>query len=202
MSGLGRSETLESVSEKAKMRIVATALGLCVAVTASCSSSKRSPEPTAPPGAETADAAGEGEQQPQTSGDYAQRQAELFTLAEQKKRFLVESHLQRAGELKERLELEQAEQELAKALQLDPDNLEAKSMLLAVVVGFAEQDDPPALRRFGERRRRGREREGWRGTRGAGRGAGREQDGEYRQPAPAQRRPGFAQRCAEGQKLT
>ncbi len=132
MSGLGRSETLESVSEKAKMRIVATALGLCVAVTASCSSSKRSPEPTAPPGAETAEAAGADEQQPQTSGDYAQRQAELFTLAEQKKRFLVESHLQRAGELKERLELEQAEQELAKALQLDPDNLEAKSMLSEV----------------------------------------------------------------------
>jgi general secretion pathway protein D len=113
------------------MRIVATALGLCVAVTAACSSSGKEPEPmTAPEGPATAQP---GEtQEPQTSADYARQQEEQLSLAQQKKRFLVESHLQRAAELKERLELENAEQELARALELDPDNLEAKRMLAEV----------------------------------------------------------------------
>src|SRR5688572_16144023 len=109
------------------MRIVATALGLCVAVTAACSSGSKSPEPMAEP--EAGDAQEGQAQEPISSGDYASQQAELLSLAEQKKRFLVETHLQRAGEQKERMELEAAEQELARALQLDPDNLEAKSML-------------------------------------------------------------------------
>ena len=110
------------------MRIVATALGLCVAVTASCSSSGRSPESLPEPGAPEAQAPTAQE----STGDYAAQQAEFLSLAEQKKHFLVENHLQRAGELKERMELEQAEEELTKALQLDPDNLEAKSMLAEV----------------------------------------------------------------------
>ncbi|NOT32388.1 MAG: hypothetical protein HOP15_18235 [Planctomycetes bacterium] len=114
------------------MRIVATALGLCVAITASCSSSKQGREPAAPPDASASSGVADQQEPPQASGDYAQQLAEQFTLAEQKKGFLVDSHLQRASELKERLELEQAEQELAKALQLDPDNLEAKSMLSEV----------------------------------------------------------------------
>jgi general secretion pathway protein D len=116
------------------MRIAATALGLCVAVTAACSSSGKRSESTPPgeaPAGEMA-APGEAQEEPQTSGDYARQQAEQLSLAEQKKRFLVENHLQRAAELKERMELEQAEQELAKALQLSPDNLEAKKMLSEV----------------------------------------------------------------------
>jgi general secretion pathway protein D len=111
------------------MRIVAPLLGLCVAVTAACSSSGKEPEPmTAPESAE----AQSGAAQEQTSGDYTRQQEEQLTLAQQKKRFLVENHLQRAAELKERLEFENAELELTRALELDPDNLEAKSMLAEV----------------------------------------------------------------------
>src|SRR5262245_20534249 len=110
------------------MRIV-TALGLCVAVTAACASRKEKPEPAPSEGA----MAQEGEVEPQqTPGDYSQELADSLSLQEQKKSFLVESYLQHARELKERLELEQAEQELARALQLDPDNLEAKNMLSEV----------------------------------------------------------------------
>jgi len=111
------------------MRIAAIALGLCVAVTAACSSGGSKPEPVPP----TPNEAGEpAAGQPQSSGDYAQEQARQLSLAEQKKRFLVENHLQRASELKERSELEGAEQELAKALQLEPENAEAKQMLSEV----------------------------------------------------------------------
>ncbi|MSR62479.1 MAG: hypothetical protein EXS08_08545 [Planctomycetes bacterium] len=111
------------------MRIVATALGLCVAVTAACSSGGSKPEPTPPPN-EAGDSSVQDAQQ--SSGDYAQEQARQLSLAEQKKNFLVENHLQRAAELKERMELEAAEQELAKALQLAPENAEAKQLLSEV----------------------------------------------------------------------
>src|SRR5262245_4325711 len=121
---------------KIQMRTAAIALGLCVAVTASCSSGGKKPERAREEGA----GAEEGlvpteevkEQEPQTSGDYARQQAEQLSLAQQKQRFLVEQHLQRATELKERLELEKAQEELVGALQLDPDNLEAKSMLAEI----------------------------------------------------------------------
>ncbi len=113
------------------MRIAVTALGLCVAITASCSSNGKKSE-SMPEGASSEKVGEAGQDEPQTSGDYARQQADLLSLAEQKSRFLVEQHLQRATELKERLELEKAEQELAGALQLDPDNLEAKSMLAEV----------------------------------------------------------------------
>jgi len=105
------------------MRIVATALGLCVAITAACSSSGSAPEPVTPEGSE-APVAGQD-----SGGDYTRQQEEQLSLAQQKKRFLVENHLQRAAEMKERLEFESAERELAQALELDPDNLEAKNQL-------------------------------------------------------------------------
>lgn len=108
------------------MRIVATALGLCVAFTASCSSSGSAPEPVTPDGS-SSPAAGQ-----ESSGDYTRQQEEQLSLAQQKKRFLVENHLQRASEMKERLEFENAERELARALELDPDNLEAKNLLAEV----------------------------------------------------------------------
>jgi general secretion pathway protein D len=113
------------------MRIAVPLLGICVAVTAACSSGEKRSEPArAPAGPSTPSDAQQDE--PASAGDYARQQAEQLSLAEQKKQFLVEQHLQRAGELKERLELEQAEQELAKALQLAPDNLEAKTLLSEV----------------------------------------------------------------------
>lgn len=122
------------------MRIVATALGLAVALSTSCASRKERSEPSRemerPPVAETTQ--GEQEGQPAQSGqgappgDYASQQATELTLQQQKKAFLVESHIQRAQELKERLQLENAEQELARALELDPNNLEAKDLLAEV----------------------------------------------------------------------
>src|SRR5688572_23035083 len=114
------------------MRIAVSLLGLCVVVTAACKSSEKRSEPAPPSTDPSAPQAAAPQQEPETSGDYARQQAEQLTLAEQKKRFLLEQHLQRAAELKERLELEQAEQELAKALQLAPDNIEAKTMLAEV----------------------------------------------------------------------
>jgi general secretion pathway protein D len=118
------------------MRIAAIALGLCAAVSA-CKSSEKSPEPApretpSTPPAQVRESQPVAQEEPQLSGDYARQQAELLSLSDQKKRFLVENHLQRASELKERLELERAEEELARALQLDPDNPEAKSMLAEV----------------------------------------------------------------------
>ena len=113
------------------MRIAVPLLGLCVAFTAACTSSGKAPE-SEPRPQEPSAANAEPNAAPQSSGDYAQQQAEQLSLADQKKRFLVENHLQRAGELKERMQLEQAEQELASALQLEPDNLEAKSMLAEI----------------------------------------------------------------------
>jgi len=112
------------------MRIVATALGLCVAVTASCTSSRPSQEPAPAPAEQEQSTPPSSPQE--VRSDYAQQQAQQLSLAEQKKDFLVQQHLQRAAEQKERLELEQAEQELTSALQLDPDNLAAKNMLAEI----------------------------------------------------------------------
>src|SRR5262245_17530179 len=115
------------------MRIAVPLLGLCIAATAACSSNGKRSEPAAtPPSHPSAPQASQAQEEPATTGDYARQQAEQLSLAEQKKQFLVDQHLQHASELKERLELEQAEQELAKALQLAPDNPEAKSMLAEV----------------------------------------------------------------------
>src|SRR6185295_7573288 len=113
------------------MRIAVPLLGLCVAFTSACTSSGKAPE-SEPRPQEPSAANAEPNAAPQSSGDYAQQQAEQLSLADQKKRYLVENHLQRASELKERMQLEQAEQELASALQLEPDNLEAKSMLAEI----------------------------------------------------------------------
>lgn len=113
------------------MRIAAPLLGISVVFTAACASDGKRSEPVAPAQEPSAQQAAQQEE-PVSPGDYARQQAELLSLAEQKKQFLVDQHLQSATEMKERLELEQAEQELAKALQLDPDNLEAKAMLAEV----------------------------------------------------------------------
>ncbi len=112
------------------MRIAFPALGLCALLFTACRSDRDEPErlPVPPeegavPGQETP---------PITPEQYSQEQAVQLSLAEQKKAFLVESHIERARELRDRLEFEQAERELAEALELDPDNLEAKQMLAEV----------------------------------------------------------------------
>ena len=55
-----------------------------------------------------------------------------LTLDEQKRAFLVEQHIATADALVEQLQLEDAEAELARALELDADNLEAKTKLAEV----------------------------------------------------------------------
>jgi general secretion pathway protein D len=117
------------------MRIVATALGLAVALSTSCAARKErpGPGPESSPAAEAANTGPEAQDgQEGRPGDYASQQATELTLQQQKKVFLVDSHIQRAQELKERLQLEDAERELARALELDPDNLEAKDLLAEV----------------------------------------------------------------------
>ncbi len=109
------------------MRIAVPLLGLCLVAATACGSRKSRPEAPPAPSPESAEPA-----PVQEPGQYSQEQADQFSLAQQKKAFLVESHIERARELKERLQLEEAELELARALDLDPDNLEAKSLLAEV----------------------------------------------------------------------
>lgn len=66
---------------------------------------------------------------------------ERLTLSEQKKKLLVEEHLAAAADFKARGRLDQAEAEVAAALDLDADNLEAKQELssIAALLGKSPQ---------------------------------------------------------------
>ena len=55
-----------------------------------------------------------------------------MTLAQQKRAFLVDSHLRQAQELLDRLQLEEARRELGRAYELDPENAEVKAKLAEV----------------------------------------------------------------------
>lgn len=59
-------------------------------------------------------------------------EAERLSLAQQKRDFLVASHLARAADLADRLEFEEARRELGRAYELDPNNREVKSRLAEV----------------------------------------------------------------------
>ncbi len=111
------------------MRIfVATALGLSVTFAASCASSGPSNDDTPEAGAASTpdtDPAAPTEQQQET---YLQDEWQGLTLQQQKTRFLVTTHIESARNLKSSLRLEEAELEVAQALALDPDNLEAKKL--------------------------------------------------------------------------
>ena len=101
------------------MRIASCAFGLAVCLSASCASSESRPDEL-PESAQ--EGAVPGAESPEEFG-------ERGVLAQQKRDILVQQHVERARELKDRMELEQAELELARALELDPTNLEAKQML-------------------------------------------------------------------------
>ena len=81
--------------------------------------------------------------------DLRQEAAEL-TLREQKKAFLVERHLENARQRMERLELEAAEREALGALELDPDNIDAKRLYneIGVLMGRSEAELANALQGF------------------------------------------------------
>ena len=124
------------------MRKAAFALCLSTALIASCKSSapgrdanREGQSPTQPTAAneqgqmELAPVAGGGEQD---TSDPLGRAWEQLSLEEQKQVFLIEQHIERAAEFRDRLELEQASTELARALELDPDNLRVKELLAEV----------------------------------------------------------------------
>ncbi len=76
------------------------------------------------------------------SQDFLAQERERLTLAEQKKKLLVEQHLATAADLKARGRLEAAEAEVGAALELEPDSLAAKQELsaLAALLGKSPQD--------------------------------------------------------------
>ncbi len=106
------------------MRIAITALGLAVLFSASCASSEpKGEDPTLEAGEEAASV------EAQDPEEFLEQESERAALAAQKNALLVEQHVMRARELKDHMELEQAELELARALEIDPTNVEARTML-------------------------------------------------------------------------
>ncbi len=119
------------------MRPLLPALGLGLFAVASCRSSREAPPPPAP--------GPEAQQEPaptQEQEDYLAQQEDYLTLKEQKESLLVDTHLQNARALIERLELDKAELEITRALEIDPDNLEAKQLLGEVGVLQGKEGAP------------------------------------------------------------
>ena len=120
---------IPSTFEANTMRIfVATALGLSVTLAAACATSRSSDD--AQTEADTAGAPEEATPAPTEQQEaYLQEEWQGLTLQQQKERFLVNTHIETGRALKRDLRLEEAELEVAQALVLDPDNLEAKQLL-------------------------------------------------------------------------
>jgi len=107
-------------------KVSALTLGL---VFAGCSSAPKDDADNAPIEGPADGSSGETAEAPQDgSADFDSAQ-ESLSLEQQKRKFLVEGHLDNARALKDRLRLEEAELEVAAALELDPDNVEAKRLL-------------------------------------------------------------------------
>ncbi len=123
------------------MRKVASALFLAALLISGCKSGQKSePEPSA----EAFE--GQSESGPSTFTTVPQdedmgSQLERLSLAEQKRAFLVDQHLANAAAFRDELRLEDAEQELARALELDPDNLRAKDLLAEIGGLLGRQTD-------------------------------------------------------------
>jgi len=114
-------------------RIVATALGM--SLVAACASEKNRIDDTPPnegTSAPVSEQSSSSQDSPGTSldaqGNQLDQEVRAFTLQQQKANFLVEQHLQKAKTFKDELRFEQAELEVARALELAPDNLEAKEL--------------------------------------------------------------------------
>ena len=128
------------------MRIFAApALGLAVTLAASCatSSSNTGEENAQNPAATEGQDEAAAQAAPQDPEEYLGQEWEVLTLQEQKKRFLIERHIDNARSLMEGLQLEDARLETNRALNLDPDNLEAKQ--LAAEIGLLLNDDSAEL---------------------------------------------------------
>jgi general secretion pathway protein D len=104
--------------------LLALAFGACASP-----SSDRTDEGGGPAGAGGAEGAGqEGAVAPTPEESLSQAWDQL-TLEEQKKAFLVEQHIQNANDFRAQLRLEDAERELAQALEIDPDNVQARQLM-------------------------------------------------------------------------
>lgn len=100
-------------------------LSLVLATACASAPSKEGPANT-PKDAPKANPTNQGDAAAAPSGDFLAQERERLTLSEQKKAFLVEQHLANAADLKGRGRLEEAEAEVLKALELEPDSLAAK----------------------------------------------------------------------------
>ena len=110
---------------------IGTVLPLSLVLTSAClSTPKEATQPTetqpAPEGVGSEGTAAAGAQ------DFLAKEGERLSLAEQKKKLLVEQHLANAVDLKARGRLAEAEAEAAAALNLDPDSLRAKQELSSI----------------------------------------------------------------------
>ncbi len=128
------------------MRNAGYVLSVSLLLLAGCSSTpktesmKELEEVPAQPRVEDRTGPGGGTQQGEPGGMLGQ-EARRLTLAQQKQRFLVESHIEQAREHLDRVLLDDASRELVAALDIDPDNLEAKRLLSEV---YALQGRPAA----------------------------------------------------------
>jgi general secretion pathway protein D len=107
--------------------LVAASL-LFAGLVAACSSSKPA-EPQPPTPEEQAELEEAGFETPEEAQAYLDDEARALTLADQKKSLLVDEHLANAALLVDQARLEQAEQELLRALELAPDDLRVKREL-------------------------------------------------------------------------
>lgn len=76
-----------------------------------------------------------------TASDMLRQDARLLELKEQRRAFLVDRHLASAKDLRDRLRLRDAREELLAALTLDPDHLQAKKDLAEVNALLGEDYD-------------------------------------------------------------
>jgi general secretion pathway protein D len=114
------------------MRIVATALGLSLLVAACAWKKDRIDDSPFPDASEpTTDSQ---QEQASESASLDEQQSQLdqevraYTLGQQKTNFLIGQHLEKARAFKNELRFQQAKVEVARALELAPDNLQAKEL--------------------------------------------------------------------------
>ncbi len=99
------------------------ALGLFAILSASCAAKGEAREAPVPLPQE------EGAAPAPQEKEYLEQQQEYLSLKEQKEAFLIKNHLENAQQLMEELDFAAAENEITRALEIDPDNLEAKQLL-------------------------------------------------------------------------
>jgi tetratricopeptide (TPR) repeat protein len=94
-----------------------------------------------------------GLQDGQDPGRFLEQEAERLTLAEQKQALLVDAHLANARDRLGNLKLEDAEAEVVAALDLDPDNLEAKELLneIGALLGRPQAEIGSAVKELAQR---------------------------------------------------